>query len=77
MGFHLHRLNKKQEARRVALGLPAGLKDISIMPPQEAAEYRIVLAAKMREMGVDEAKLNDQAFDDLTDFQNPSFQYVL
>lgn len=77
MSIHLRLLNRRQEARRVALGLPAGLQDISIMSAKEAEEYRVVLAQKMRESGVDESRLSDQAFDDLTDFQNPSFIYVL
>lgn len=38
MGAYAHYLNKTQERRRVALGLPANLKDMSIMSIDEAAE---------------------------------------
>lgn len=94
MGFHLRRLNRKQEARRVALGMPANIKDISIMGTAEAEAYKIELAEMMRASGFDMAKLNANSFDDLTgeswcssarsltdcsttDFENPSFIYVV
>ncbi|WWC87419.1 uncharacterized protein L201_002308 [Kwoniella dendrophila CBS 6074] len=77
MGFYLKRLNKKQEARRVALGLPANLKDISIMSTAEADAYRIELEQLMAASGANKDMLSEGAFDDMTDFQNPMFMYVL
>lgn len=77
MGFYLRLLNKRQEARRVALGMPANLKDISIMGTVEAEAYKLELAEQMRAGGYSMDKLNENAFDDMTDFQNPSFMYVL
>ena len=69
MGFYLRRLNKKQEARRVALGLPAGIKDMSIMSTREADAYKIELAEMMTTAGVDMSHFNESSFDDMTDFQ--------
>lgn len=69
MGQYLKVLNKRQEAKRVALGLPANLKDISIMSDEEAQEYRAELEAQMRAAGTDMSLLNTEAFDDLTDFK--------
>lgn len=77
MGFYLKFLNKRQERRRVEMGLPAGLKDISIMSHDEAEVYKHELDAQLRAAGFDPDMLNDKAFEDLTDFQNPWFQYVL
>ncbi|KAL7424634.1 hypothetical protein Q5752_000318 [Cryptotrichosporon argae] len=77
MGVYLKHLNRKQEARRVALGMPANLKDTSIMTTAEADAYRLELEQAMRASGVAPEKLNEFAFDDLTDFQNPSFMYVV
>ncbi|WVQ83847.1 hypothetical protein IAT38_005991 [Cryptococcus sp. DSM 104549] len=77
MSFYLRYLNRKQEARRVALGMPANLKDISIMSMEEAEAYKIELAEMMRAQGLRMESLNDNAFDDMTDFENPSFMYVL
>ncbi|WVQ76603.1 hypothetical protein IAR50_006275 [Cryptococcus sp. DSM 104548] len=83
MGIYLRILNRRQEARRVALGMPADLKDVSIMSMDEAERYREELKEMMRArggevgMGVGKGELNENAFDDMTDFENPSFMYVL
>ena len=69
MGFYLRMLNRRQEAKRVALGMPANLKDISIMPQDEAEKYRAELEQQMAASGHDSRFLNENAFDDLTDFQ--------
>jgi hypothetical protein len=67
MGFYLARLNRSQEAKRVALGLPANIKDISIMSNAEAEAYKIELAEMMRTAGLDYAKATEGSFDDMTD----------
>lgn len=72
MGFYLKYLNKKQEARRVAMGLPAGIKDISIMTTAEADAYKIELAEMLQRAGVNMDKINENAFDDMTDWENVS-----
>lgn len=77
MGFYLKVLNRRQEARRVAMGLPAGIQDISIMAHQEAEDYKHELDAKLRDAGINPDTLNERAFEDLTDFENPWFQYVV
>ncbi|KAK8846532.1 hypothetical protein IAR55_005618 [Kwoniella newhampshirensis] len=77
MGFYLKYLNRRQEARRVALGMPANLKDISIMSTAEADAYKLELAEMMRQKGTNMDSLNENAYDDMTDFENPSFMYVL
>lgn len=77
MGFYLKVLNRRQEAKRVAMGLPAGLKDISIMSHDEAEVYKHELDAQLRAAGINPDTMNDRAFEDLTDFENPWFQYVL
>ncbi|TYJ58266.1 hypothetical protein B9479_001092 [Cryptococcus floricola] len=81
MGFYLKVLNRRQEARRVALGMPANLKDVSIMNIEEAERYRAELKEMMRARGqgtgTGKGELNEGAFDDMTDFENPSFMYVL
>jgi len=77
MGAYLKYLNKKQAERRIALGLPGDLKDMSIMTTVEAEEYKRQLTATMLAQGLDEAKLYENAFDDMTDFENPAFIYVL
>jgi hypothetical protein len=69
MGFYLRMLNRRQEAKRVALGMPANLKDISIMPQEEAEKYRVELEQSMAASGHDARFLNESAFDDLTDFK--------
>lgn len=77
MGFYLKYLNRQQEARRVAMGLPANIKDISIMNANEAEAYRIELDAMLIAAGFDKDRMNEQAFEDLTDKENPWFIYVL
>lgn len=69
MGIHLKRLNRKQEARRIALGMPSNIKDMSIMSTAEANAYKLELAESMRAGGYNMDKLNDHAFDDMTDFE--------
>ncbi|WWC95843.1 hypothetical protein V866_002710 [Kwoniella sp. B9012] len=70
MGFYLKMLNRRQAKRREAAGGHANIQDTSIMTLEEAAEYNKKLAAE----GV---LANQNAFADLTDFENPDFQYVL
>ena len=77
MGFYLRYLNKKQEARRVALGLPAGIKDMSIMSTSEADAYKEELTAMMAASHFDMAEFNAQSFDDMTDFQSVQFHWNL
>lgn len=95
MGAYLTFLNKRQERKRVALGLyvfptfsipwyrvntydrPAELKDMSIMDPVEADKYKIELTERLRAQGFDTQRMYQNAFDDLTDFQNPMFMYVI
>ena len=74
MGFYLRYLNRKQEARRVAMGLPNDIKDMSIMTTAEADAYKVELAQLMAAAGVNFDKLSENAFDDMTDFQNPMFR---
>jgi len=77
MGLYLQRLNKRQEARREALGLPAKLKDISLMSIDEAEAYKVELMETLRASGnVDMDQLYANSFDDMTDFENPMFIYV-
>jgi hypothetical protein len=77
MGFYLRHLNKKQEARRVAMGMPANIKDISIMSVAEAEAYKIELTEMMARSGFDMSHFNENSFDDMTDWENPNFMYVL
>lgn len=78
MGMYLGILNKRQEKRREALGLPAKLKDISIMGLEEADAYRAELFEQLRAAGgISADELYANSFDDLTDFENPMFIYVL
>lgn len=69
MGMYLKLLNRRQEARRLALGLPANLKDMSIMSMEEAEAYKGELAQSMRAQGKDMDSLNVSSFDDMTDFE--------
>jgi hypothetical protein len=69
MRFYLAHLNRKQEAKRVAMGLPADLKDMSIMSHEEADAYKQELTAMLAQKGMTEAQLFENAFDDLTDKQ--------
>lgn len=77
MGLYLGYLNRKQEARRVAMGLPANIKDISLMDAKEGEAYRLELDEILRNAGFDRNHFNEQAFDDITDFENPWFMYVI
>jgi len=77
MAFYLGHLNKKQAARRIALGLPGDIKDVTIMPMAEAEAYKAELAEMVRAKGLAADRLNEFAFDDMTDFENPFFMYVL
>lgn len=76
-GFYLTFLNRRQAKRRAALGLPEKLEDMSIMTTDQAEKYRTELTARMAAQGVDEATLFANSFEDMTDFQNPMFMYVL
>jgi hypothetical protein len=76
MGFHLKALNRRQEARRVALGRPAEIKDTSVMTLEESRAYKEELKAALRAEGKDVNGLNADSFDDLTDRENPDFFYV-
>lgn len=67
--FYLQRLNKRKEQQRVHLGLPAQLKDMSIMSIDEASAYRTDLANRLLTAGFDPNKLYENAFDDMTDFE--------
>ena len=69
MGMYLKFLNRKQAARRQAMGLPAELKDMSIMSQEEAGRYRQELIQTLAAQGIDEARIFENAFDDMTDFQ--------
>lgn len=69
MGLYLRYLNRKQERRRVSLGLPAKLEDMSIMSTDDAAAYRSSLSQRLRDQGFDEIKLFEGAFDDMTDLE--------
>jgi hypothetical protein len=68
-GYYLKRLNIRQAERRRALGMPADIRDMSLMPPEEAAAYKLELLEIMKADGMDESKLNANAFDDMTDFE--------
>lgn len=76
-GLYLGYLNRKQERRRATLGLPEKLQDISLMRADEADAYRASLTASLAAQGVDEGTLFANSFEDMTDFQNPMFMYVL
>jgi hypothetical protein len=76
MGFHLKALNRRQEARRVALGRPAKVKDTSVMSLEEARAYKEELKLALLAEGKDVNDLNQDSFDDLTDRENPDFFYV-
>jgi hypothetical protein len=69
MGFHLRHLNAKQAKRRVALGLPIDMLDMSFMSLEEASAYKVALSQQLLEQGFDEARLYDHSFDDMTDFE--------
>jgi hypothetical protein len=61
--------SKCQAARRVALGLPGHLEDMSIMTTAEADAYREELIRNLTEQGFDEHRLFENSFDDITDFK--------
>lgn len=75
-GWYLNHLNRKQRARREALGLPGDLKDISLMSLDEADKYKVELMEMLRAKGI-ENDIYANSFDDLTDWENPMFMYVL
>lgn len=75
MGFYLAFLNRKQEAKRVALGLPANIKDMSIMSNAEADAYKVELAEMMQRAGLDYGKATEGSFDDMTDVSISLFSY--
>ncbi|WRT69284.1 uncharacterized protein IL334_006268 [Kwoniella shivajii] len=77
MRFYLAHLNRKQAVKRASLGMPSELEDMSIMTTEEAKAYKIKLTEHMKAHGLDEAKLYENAFDDMTDFENPAFIYVI
>ena len=68
-GAYLHYLNRQQAAKRLRKGKTAAIVDTSILTIEEAA--------RARQMNEKAGETNDQAFDDLTDFQNEDFVYVL
>ncbi len=76
MAWHMKRLNKKNEKRREALGRVGKRLDTSIFTLKEANVYNEQLRKDMLESGHNE-KLNANAFDDLTDLQNPDFHFAL
>jgi hypothetical protein len=76
-GFYLTYLNRRQESRRRSLGLPEKLEDVSLMRPDEAEAYRQRLTASLADQGLTEASLYADSFEDMTDFQNPMFMYVI
>ena len=47
------------------------------MDPVEADKYKIELTERLRAQGFDTERMYQNAFDDLTDFQNPMFMYVI
>lgn len=72
MAFHLHRLNKKQERRRIATGRTAKLVDTSILTLKEAAKAHQTLSGQKAEI----KDTPDVKAEDLTDMQNMDFHYV-
>ena len=69
MGIHLKHLNAKQRERRLALGLPGDLKDMSIMNLDQASAYKAELTQEMRAQGLEIQELYEKSFDDMTDFE--------
>nr|XP_019013873.1 allantoate transporter [Kwoniella pini CBS 10737]OCF52654.1 allantoate transporter [Kwoniella pini CBS 10737] len=69
MRFYLGALNRKQARRRAAMGLPEDLQDMSIMSQQEATTYKIELTERMKDQGMDETRLYENAFEDMTDYE--------
>ncbi|ORY24487.1 putative allantoate transporter [Naematelia encephala] len=75
-GLYLMYLNKKQEKRRIDLGLPAAIRDISLMAIEEAEAYKAELTAMLRTQNMTEGQLFSHAYDDMTDWENPMFMYA-
>jgi len=50
---------------------------MSIMTSAESDAYKVELAGMMAQKGIAMDDLNKEAFDDMTDFENPNFQYVV
>ncbi len=72
---YLAYLNRRQEAKRVRLGKAARVVDTSILTIEDAAKTR---EDRQDTKGSKEQRItNDQAFLDLTDFENEDFVYVL
>ncbi len=69
-GAYLHYLNRRQAAKRVRMVKVGNVIDTSILNIKDAAKARV-------ETNLKEGVKNDQAFLDLTDFQNEDFVYVL
>jgi hypothetical protein len=76
MGAYLKYLNKKQEKRRIAAGRPAHVEDTSIMSMEDAEAYKLKLKNALAAEGKAD-DINEAAFDDLTDWENMDFIYVL
>ncbi|KAM0749084.1 MFS general substrate transporter [Meredithblackwellia eburnea MCA 4105] len=68
-GMYLKYLNRRQEKRREALGRKGRVLDTSLMTLEEVDQYK-------REANEEIAE-NKHAFEDLTDFENPDFIYVI
>jgi hypothetical protein len=72
MATHLHRLNKKQERRRIAAGFVGKSVDTSILTLADAAEAKKMRSdEKMGQSSVEEVKTEDT-----TDMENMFFHYV-
>jgi hypothetical protein len=69
MGAYLKYLNRRQARRRLALGLPEQLEDMSIMTAEEANAYKRTLSEQLNAGGFDSSRLYENAFDDRTDFE--------
>jgi hypothetical protein len=72
MAAHLHRLNKKQERRRITAGFVGKSVDTSILTLADAAE-----AEKMRSgEKVGQGNTEEVETEDTTDMENMFFHYV-
>lgn len=47
------------------------------MTSAESDAYKVELAGMMAQKGIAMDDLNKEAFDDMTDFENPNFHYVV
>jgi hypothetical protein len=72
MALHLHRLNKKQERRRIAAGWIGKLVDTSILTVKEAAETQKRVSGEKGEV----KDLPVTQTEDMTDMENVDFHYV-